>query len=279
MIKIALIQMNCRLHDVSGNLKKAEKYTQEAVSNGADLICLPEYFDSGYCCEKTKEILAYTTTLCDNNSISVISGLAKKYSVHIIAPVAVKVSEECYENTAVLIDDSGKIIGTYAKTHPVAEERLLLHKGKDYPVFETAIGKIGMLICYDLAFPEAMAILVEKGAEIVIVPSAWRSGLNLGESWDANIVCRALDNVVFLAAVNRIGDAGHDRRFLGHSAVVNPWGYIISGDLDDSEKVIYASIDLGLIKEVRNINPVLDDRNLEDFYYITTLVANSKKKI
>lgn len=55
MIKIALIQMNCRLHDVSGNLKKAEKYTQEAVSNGADLICLPEYFDSGYCCEKPKK--------------------------------------------------------------------------------------------------------------------------------------------------------------------------------------------------------------------------------
>lgn len=274
MIKVALVQMDCQLHNVSLNLEKTEKYILEAVSNGSDLICLPEYFDSGYCCERTEEILDYTPVLCDNNSIRVISSLANEYSVHVIAPVAVKISDRYYENTAVLIDGNGKIVGTYAKTHPVAEERLLLHKGNDYPVFDTTIGKIGILICYDLAFPEAMAILAEKGAEIVVVPSAWRSGLNLGESWDANIVCRALDNTVFIAAVNRVGQAGYGRKFLGHSAVVDPWGYIISGSLDDSEKVVYASIDLQLIKEVKRVNPVLNDRNLEDFCYMSKLVSN-----
>ena len=272
MIKIALIQMDCKLHDLQGNVKKAENYIQEAVKNQANLICLPEYFDTGYCCARTQEILSYAPALYDNQSIHTIAKLAKKYTVCIVAPIAVKVSEGHYENSAVLINENGEIIGKYSKTHPVAEERALIHKGNDYPVFDTSCGKIGLLICYDLAFPEATAILAEKGAEIIIVPSAWRSGLNLGVSWDANIVCRALDNIVFIAAVNRIGDAGFGRTFYGHSAVADPWGYIISDTPDENEKILYASIDTTLIQEVKRSNTVLNDRNVEDFSYLNSLI-------
>ena len=271
--KIALIQMDCVLHEVERNVKKTLAYIEEAAAKGADLICLPEYFDTGYCCEKSKEILINARYLDDkdHHSLNLVKEAAKNFKVHIIAPMAMKIAPGIYENAAIMIDDEGKVLGSYSKTHPVAEERLCVSKGKSNPVFKTKLGNIGILICYDACFPETAAILAEKGAELIVVVAAWRKGDNLKEWWDVNIACRAIDNVVFVAAVNRIGPANDKREFLGRSAVIDPKGYVVSGKVDEKERLIFSEIDLDDVRECRFNNSVLLDRNLNEYYILNRL--------
>ncbi|MDD2378708.1 MULTISPECIES: nitrilase-related carbon-nitrogen hydrolase [Aminobacterium] len=104
-----------------------------------------------------------------------------------------------------------------------------------------------------------------------MVVAAWRKGDNLKEWWDVNIVCRAIDNVVFVAAVNRIGPANDKREFLGRSAVIDPKGYVVSGKVDEKERIIFSEIDLDDVRECRFNNPVLLDRNLNEYYILNRL--------
>ena len=138
-----------------------------------------------------------------------------------------------------MIDDTGTILGHYSKTHPVGDERTYLQRGTQYPVFETKLGKIGVVICYDVCFPETVRLLTLAGAELVLVPAAWRASYYFKEWWDLNLACRALDNLVYIAAVNRCGV--------------------------QEEAILYGSVDLNRIAKERDFNTVLTDRHPEDY--------------
>ena len=145
--KLALVQMDCTLFEVQANLDKAEGLVREAAAHGAKLICLPEVFQVGYFGSRIPDMMRYAEPE-DGPSLTRMRALAKELEVHILAPILFS-TPDGIENAAFLLDDQGGLLGHYAKTHPVGDERTYLRRGSRYPVFETKLGRLGVVICYD----------------------------------------------------------------------------------------------------------------------------------
>lgn len=265
--QVAMIQMASDFLNLDANLSKAEKYIRTAAVNGAKLICLPESFDLGYICTRIPEMMAMAQDE-DGPTVLFMKNLAKELSVHILAPSFWKGPNGEVENRAYLIDDEGTLLGNYAKTHPVGDERILLQRGTHYPVFDTKLGKIGITICYDVCFPETSRLLALNGAEILLVPAAWRGNFYFKEWWDINLCCRAIDNLMYVAAVNMCGPTG-DQYFAGKSQICSPIGEVQASCGIEEEAILYGTIDLARIAKEREFNTVLIDRHPEDYQDLT----------
>lgn len=160
-------------------------------------------------------------------------------------------------NAAVLIDCEGTPLGTYRKVHPFADEKRWCRAGCTYPVFDTKIGKIGIMICWDTAFPEVARCLAIEGAELLIVSTNWEDpyeeawdpadGINKHEAnWDLMTRARAFDNTPHLVAANRIDGDGGVLSFFGKSKIIDPRGNVIAALDKREEGVITAELDLSL---------------------------------
>ncbi len=253
--RIALVQMNGEFLNVQLNRQKAEAAVQEAAQNGARLICFPEALLTGYCADRMREACGFAETR-DRQNISGLRKLAKEYGVYLLIPFLEKRSEGVF-NSAVLVDDMGEEIGTYSKTHLIEGEKDCLLAGDRLTVWDTPLGRISCLICYDICFPETARHLALLGTELILVPAAWGSARYYRAWWDLNIACRALDNLVYIAAVNR--PEGNGAPFAGRSKVCDPVGTVISQCGDSGEEILYAQIDLQRIGLERASNTVLDD--------------------
>lgn len=260
--EIALIQMDCTFQDVEGNVKKAEKRIREAAAHGAKLVCLPEGFNTGYFGGDVPGMMRCAESL-DGPTICRMRALAKELKIFLLAPIFYR-NGEGVENTAVLLNDEGRIEGTYSKTHPVGDERKYLQRGTQYPVWDTKLGKIGCVICYDVCFPETVRLLALNGAEIVLVPSAWRASYYFKEWWDLNLACRALDDLCYVAAINRVGDTGEEK-FAGKTQLCSPIGSVICTCGTTEEAILYGTVDLSRVEKERAFNTVLEDRHPEDY--------------
>lgn len=260
--QIAMIQMDCDLFHVAGNLNKAELRIREAAAHGAKLICLPEVFNVGYLGTKIPDMIKLAETE-DGPSLTRMKALAKELSIFILAPILFS-TPDGVENSAFLIDDTGSILGHYSKTHPVGDEQKNLHRGNQYPVFHTKLGNIGIVICYDVCFPETIRLLTLAGAELVLVPAAWRASYYFKEWWDLNLACRALDDLVYIAAVNRCGQSG-DEIFAGKSQLVSPIGEVMDSCGVGEEAILYGTVDISRVAREREFNTVLINRHPEDY--------------
>ena len=265
--KLAMIQMNCAFLDKEANVKKADRMVREAASNGAALVCLPEAFNTGYLGTDIPAMKAMAETL-DGPTITEMKKLAAELNIHLVAPIIYAAENGEVENTAVLINDEGAVEGTYSKTHPVGDERTYFQRGKKYPVWNTKLGKIGIVICYDVCFPETSRILALEGAELMLVPAAWRASAYFKEWWDLNLSCRALDNLFYVAAVNRCGQSGEEI-FAGKSQVISPVGEVLAALGVEEEEILYQEIDLDRIDKEREFNTVLIDRHPEDYQILS----------
>ena len=274
--KVAVVQMSSDFGLVKENVEKAEKFIKEAAYKGAKLVCLPEVFNTGL---KFRGMDKYTNLIekKDGYTLTKLKDLAKKLKIYITCTLLLEVEKEIYENTAVIIDDEGNIIGTYAKTHPVGEERALVRKGMRYPVFDTKLGKIGMTICYDACFPESSRILALNGAELMITPAAWRGGYYFKEWWDLSLSCRALDNLMYVIACNTCGLTGDKEMYAGKSQVVSPLGEVLGMLGIEEETILYQDIHLDRVAVERNFNTVLIDRNIESYQKLTENIENMDK--
>ena len=148
-------------------------------------------------------------------------------------------------------------MGTFDKAHLWALERFYFRSGNELPVFDTEFGKVGVMICYDMGFPEVARILALKGAELIVCPSAWCEEDH--DVWNYNTQCRALENTVFLAAVNRHGRE-NDLYMGGHTRVCNPRGAVIAELAEEAEGILYAELDFEQLKTFRTASPYLRDR-------------------
>lgn len=146
----------------------------------------------------------------------------------------------------------------------MGDERTYFQRGNEYPVWNTKLGKIGIVICYDVCFPETSRILALRGAELMLVPSAWRASHYFKEWWDLNLACRALDNLLYVAAVNRCGQSGEEI-FAGKSQVISPIGEVLAAFDVEEEGILYQEIDLERVAKEREFNTVLTDRHPEDY--------------
>lgn len=263
--KIALVQMYSELGEVEKNVAKAEGYIRQAARQGAKLIMLPEMFHSGINFNCMREDLEFAEKI-DGPTLSRMTSLAKELEVYLLCPIVVLLGENIWENRAFFIDNQGQILGSYAKTHPVGDERVLLQRGTQYPVFDTELGKIGISICYDVCFPEMVRLLGVQGAQVLLVTAGWRGSHYYKEWWDSCLRCRAIDNLMYVAAVNACGSTGDGTElYAGKSQVINPVGTLLQMAGTEEETILYQTIYPKRVIEERKNNSLLYDRHPEDY--------------
>lgn len=239
-VTIALLQFESVLGDPAANRKKAEKMAREAAQQGAQLICFPELFTTGYNLDLIGDHIQDMAESLDGPTVKTLGRVAKETGVFVIAPMALREAEKDRPlNAAVLIGSDGQVAGVYAKCHLFEKERLYFQEGNAFPVFDTPLGRIGIMICFDAGFPEAARCLKLHGAEIIICPSAWR--IQDLSAWQLNMPQRALENTCFVAAVNRFGQEG-TLYMGGYSMVCGPHGAVLAQARKEEETMVTATL-------------------------------------
>lgn len=266
-MRVTCIQMQARVNDKRRNLQKMKELAVKALETypDTDLIVFPELVLTGYECSALEaESMAETI---DGPSIREMADFADEKNVHTIFGFIEKTGICDLHISAVLIDNKGKVLGSHKKMHMVESETVVFKPGDTYQVFDTSFGKVGIMICWDAAFPETARILALKGADLIAVPSAWEAPMQ--DDWDLIQKARAFDNVIYTACVNQVGK---DRtlEFFGRSKIHGPLGEILSDVVDNAEAIISASIDLSAKEDLRNnYYPLLRDRRPETYGVLT----------
>lgn len=261
------------LEDKEANLDKAEKMIREASSNGCDLVVLPEMFN----CPYNNEFFPKYAEEFPGQTSRLLSKLAESEKLYIIGgSIPEKDAEKIY-NTSYIFDKTGKLVGKHRKIHLFDidvedgisfKESDTLGPGNDVTVFETEFCKVGVAICYDMRFPELMRLMSLKGAEIIVVPAAFN--MTTGPAhWHPLIKIRALDNQVYFVAASPSRDLDSSYVAYGHSLIVDPWGDTVS-EAGIKEEIIYGTIDLNKVKEIREQLPLLKHRR-NDIYKVDEL--------
>lgn len=255
-VSIAMVQMYSYIGEVEKNVDNAIKFIKQSAKNGADIVCLPELFATGYNMDFQQEYTIDKSIKNYNYITSRLCEAALNEKIYIIAPIAIVKKSKVY-NSALFIDDNGKIIGDYGKTHLYSKEANLFNEGEEIKVFDTKLAKIGIMICYDAGFPEVCRTLALKGAEIVFCPSAWK--IQDKSVWHLNLSQRALENTLFVVGVNLVGNDNNLHLF-GNSKVVNPKGETVVEIDENIEGVLVTTIDIDSIQGHRNYLTYLRDR-------------------
>jgi len=254
-IKVAAIQMNCTLGDRDANLVKAKQLVEQAIKSNAQLIVLPELFNTGYRVEERDIELAEPIP---GPTTDWMKEIAERFQVYMVGAILESgESSGLVYDTAVIVGPEG-LIGTYRKTHLWDQENVRFTKGNEFPVYITPLANIGLQICYEVGFPEGSRILSLKGADILIYPSAF--GLPRLYAWDVATRSRALENGAYLIAANRTGIEKEETVFAGHSRIVDPLGQVLA-EAEQDDDVIVMEIDLQLVVKQRRTIPYLRDLN------------------
>lgn len=256
--KLALIQFESKMCDPAYNVARACEMIAEAGAQGADMVVLPELFSTGYQLDIVGPRVVELAETIEGPTVNALCEAARTAGCYVVAGLALtyELTDVAY-NSSVFIDRGGNIMGTYDKQHLWALERFYFRSGFETPVFDTDFGRVGVMICYDMGYPEVARMLSVQGADLIVCPSAWcEQDMDV---WNINAPARALENTVFLAAVNRFGD--EDGLVMpGQTMVCNPRGHIVSKLEEEAEGILYAGIDLSSIGEFRANSPYLRDR-------------------
>jgi len=247
-LKVAMAQMACKTGDVPHNVQKAETMIAQAAGWGAQIICLPELFATGYNLSILKEDMIHLSRENYAYIFSAMQNAARTHNLHIIAPFAYPADGDKLYNSAFLFDNKGNNTGIFSKSHAFEEEGAYFQIGDRYPVFKTALGNIGLMICYDAGFPEVARTLMRGGAELIFAPSAWR--IQDLHAWHLNIPSRALENQLFTVGVNRSGREG-DLHLCGSSMVCDPFGKVLKQMTIEEDGIAVCEIDLDRVREER----------------------------
>lgn len=254
-IRIALAQVVANLGDVESNIKNATYLIENAARQNADVIVFPELCFTGY----QLDILGKETCSLSDRYLNQIddsmSAAAKKGNIYVIAGLGVRDKDDYY-NAVHIYDRSGKLAGEYRKVFSFGKEGEYFSQGKDFPVFDTDFGKIGILICYDIGFPECARKLSNQGAEIIFIPSAWR--IQDENAWNLNVPSRALENQCYTVGINHGGTFGTLRLF-GRSLVCDPFGKPVLQLGYDEQMLGICDVDLDKVMELRNTKGYYQD--------------------
>ncbi len=257
-VKIGMIQLESALLDVRKNVERAKEKIKEVADEGAQIVCLPEMFATGYDLKNLKEKIVDESLAQFEYIKEEMSQAAKDNGVYLIAPFGeVREVPGVLYNSALFFDDQGTLIGSFGKSHLWALDRLYFREGSEYPVFDTKYGKVGILICYDAGFPEASRAMCLNGAEIVFYPSAWR--VQDEDMWDLNMRQRALENIYFTVGVNSY-DPSESTQLFGKSKICNPRGKVLTELPKNEEAQRVFEIDLDEVATQRTDISYLRDR-------------------
>ncbi|MFC5559799.1 carbon-nitrogen family hydrolase [Ureibacillus thermophilus] len=255
-MKIGCIQMNVGFGKVEENFQRAEQLIREAASQGAEMVVLPEMWNTGYALEKLEE-------LADENgerTKAFLKTLARELGIHIIGgSVATKQNGKFY-NTMYVVNRDGELISEYSKVHlfRLMDEEKYLEAGDSMNCFELGDLLAAAVICYDIRFPEWLRAHALAGAKVLFVSAQWPTPRI--DHWKILLQARAIENQCFVIAVNRI--SRKPENFNGQSMVIGPWGEVFWTGAQDEELAVI-DVDFSIVDEVRTRIPVYDDRRPE----------------
>lgn len=253
-IKVSLLQMNIIPGDPKTNRENAVHLINQAVLQSSDIVVLPEMWTTAYQLEGIANI-------CDKYGMptnDMMSATAKEKGINIVAGSYASLEEGKVFNTAYIFDRCGNNIAKYQKIHlfKLMEEHKYIESGSSHCVFMLDGIKCGIIICYDLRFPELTRKLALEGIKLLFVPAEWPAARL--DHWITLLKARAIENQIFVAAVNRAGEHPKDE-FLGGSMVINPLGEIIAQG-DYKQQIISAELDFSLIDQAKINIDILEDR-------------------
>jgi predicted amidohydrolase len=263
-VKVALAQISCKRGNKKENIRKMEEYVVKAKEKDARLVIFPELSLTGYVVRDQIYELAETIP---GPSTKTMETVAKKHKVHIIfgMPELSEKTQAVVYNTAVFVGPEG-FIGKYRKmhlpTHSVFEEKRYFRPGYQTATFETEIGRIGLIICYDIFFPEICRLTRLKGAQLIVCISA--SPAVRKTFFETLTVARAIENAAFLAYVNLVG-IENGLQFWGGSRLIGPQGKIMACAKYDEEQLVTCEVDYADIKPIETFVPTLKDLRPELF--------------
>jgi N-carbamoylputrescine amidase len=285
--KVGLVQMSMTA-DPEANVAKAVARIREAAQQGANLVCLPELFRTQYIGQREDHALFDLAEAVPGPTTETLGKVAREAEVVLIASLFERRAAGLYHNTAAVIDADGKVKGIYRKMHipddPAYYEKFYFTPGDlGFRAFDTKVGPIGTLVCWDQWYPEAARLTALQGANILFYPTAigWhpaekqKHGAQQLDAWKTIQRSHAIANGCWVAAVNRVGfeqlaggsggsggSAGIE--FWGHSFLCDPFGIVVT-EAAEQEALLIAEVDLARIEEVRRNWPFLRDRRTDAY--------------
>jgi deaminated glutathione amidase len=263
---VALVQMRSS-ENKEENLKASVDFISRAADRKASLICFPEFQMAFSPLKQSPKDLANNVAeyIDGGNFVSALCRSAKRNKIGVIATVYERnknKNEFKVYDTAVIINKKGQITSVYRKLHLYnalgfrESDKLIQGNAIEKPV-STSVGNIGLMICYDIRFPEMSRILTVNGADILVVPSAWVYGIMKEDHWRTMIMARAIENGSYIIAPDQVGNI-----FSGRSMVADPFGTVLL-DMGDKQGMDVVEIDKSRVRKVRESLPLLKNRRLD----------------
>jgi len=261
-MKAAIVQFKAST-DKQVNLKKIISFISNASLKNAALCAFPEFMMHYTNSSQTPKQLAGLAETIDGNFVNIIAKSAKANRIQVVGSFYEKSEKkDRVYDTSFVIDKSGKVISTYRKIHlydalGFRESDKMTAGSKITKPIKTSIGKVGMMICYDLRFPEISRSLAAAGSEILVVPSAWVKGNMKEEHWITINKTRAIENGCYVIAPDQVGNI-----YCGRSLVVDPYGKVLL-DMKKKQGIGFVDVDLNKVKETRKVLPLLKNRRTD----------------
>jgi len=284
---LGLIQMRMTA-DTAANVVHACDMLAKAAKKGVQVACLPELFRSPYFCQTEDPDVFDLAEPIPGPTTEALSKVAKQHGMVIVGSIFERRAAGVYHNTAVVIDENGKLIGIYRKMHipddPLYYEKYYFTPGDlGFKAFDTKFGKLGTLVCWDQWYPEGARLTAMQGANVLFYPTAigWhpKEKKEFGEAqasaWETIQRSHAIANGIYVAACNRIGHEptpkkkGDGIEFFGNSFIADPFGRILAKASSNKEEIITAVCDPKLQETTRRHWPFFRDRRIDAYGEIT----------
>jgi N-carbamoylputrescine amidase len=290
--RVGLVQMSTT-PDPEKNLQRAVDRLHQAAAKGAQIVCLPELFQTQYFCQREDAALFDLAEPIPGPTTARLSEVAKQLRIVLVASLFEKRAPGVYHNTAVMIDSDGSLRGIYRKMHipddPLYYEKFYFTPGDlGFKAFDTQVGRVGTLVCWDQWYPEGARLTTLQGAQVLFYPTAigWHPaekeqfGAAQHDAWQTIQRAHAIANGVYVAVVNRVGFEEGDIRgnkapgkgleFWGGSFLADPFGRVIANASHDKEEILVGEVDLRALEDIRRNWPFLRDRRIDAYAPITS---------
>ena len=289
--RVGLVQMSMSA-DPEKNLERAIARVADAAAKGAHVVCLPELFQTQYFCQREDAALFDLAEPIPGPTSNKLAEVAKKLGIVLIASLFEKRAPGVYHNTAAIFAKDGALLGLYRKMHipddPLYYEKYYFTPGDlGFKAFDTDVGRLGTLVCWDQWYPEGARLTALQGAQVLFYPTAigWHPaekaecGVAQHDAWRTIQRAHAIANGVYVAVVNRVGFETGDIRgksapgagleFWGRSFLCDPFGRVIAEASDSKEETLIGEIDILLLEDTRRNWPFLRDRRIDSYAPIT----------
>ena len=289
---VGLVQMSMT-SDPDKNLQHAIELVREAAKKGAQIVCLPELFQTQYFCQREDAALFDLAEPIPGPTSAKLAEVAKQLRIVLVASLFEKRAAGVYHNTAAMFDSDGGLRGLYRKMHipddPLYYEKYYFTPGDlGFRAFDTNVGRVGTLVCWDQWYPEGARLTALQGAQVLFYPTAigWHPAEKVEwggaqhDAWRTIQRAHAIANGVYVAVVNRVGFETGDIRgkaapgagleFWGGSFLCDPFGRVIAEGSHDKEEILVGEVDLKALEDIRRNWPFLRDRRIDAYAPITS---------